>query len=123
MLRTFLKITAWASLLAIAVVTLGPMVLRPETSAGPTFERLLAFAACGFLFAAAYPRRLWLIALMVVAAAITLEGLQLVIPGRHGHLSDLFTKIGGGLTGVLVVGAFAGMWRLYGPAPEAPYRD
>ncbi|RUM98091.1 hypothetical protein EET67_10055 [Pseudaminobacter arsenicus] len=98
------------------------MVLRPETTAGPTFERLAAFAVCGFLFAAAYPRRLWLIALMVVAAAIVLESLQLIIPGRHGHLFDLFTKIGGGLLGVLLAGTLTGMQRLYKAVRQAPYR-
>lgn len=122
LLRTFLKFVAWLSLFAIAVATLGPMVLRPETGAGPTFERLAAFIVCGFLFAAAYPRRLWLIAPMVVAAAIMLESLQLIIPGRHGHLSDLFIKIGGGLMGVLLAGAFTGVERLYKVMRQASYR-
>lgn len=122
MLKTLLKIIAWLSLLAIAAATLGPMVLRPETNAGPVFERLAAFAICGFLFAVAYPRRPWLVALMVVTAAVALESLQLIIPGRHGHLSDLFIKVGGGLVGVILVTACINIWHRYGPA-QPPYRS
>lgn len=122
LLKIILKALAWLSLLAIAIATLGPMAVRPETSAGPVFERLGAFAICGLLFAAAYPRRPWTIALIVVVAAIALESLQLVIPGRHGHLSDLFIKIGGGLAGVSAAAACMAMWRLYRPE-RPPYRS
>lgn len=120
MLKILLKALAWVSLLAIVIATLGPMTLRPETSAGPAFERLLAFAICGFLFAAAYPRRLWAVALIVVTAAIGLESLQLIIPGRHGHLSDLFVKIGGGLAGVSSAAVFMAKCRLNRDSASLP---
>lgn len=122
MLKSILKVLAWLSLLAIAIATLGPMAMRPETEAGPALERLAAFALCGFLFAAAYPRRLWIVALMMVTAAIGLESLQLVIPGRHAQLVDVFIKVGGGLAGISAAAVCMAMWRLY-HAGQPPYRS
>lgn len=123
MLKTTLKISAWLSLLAVALATLGPMTLRPETVAGPTFERLAAFAVVGFLFAAAYPRQFWLVMVMVVTVAIALESLQTIIPGRHGEASDLIIKISGGLIGAVLAGTFTRLRRPYQPTSKPPYRS
>jgi glycopeptide antibiotics resistance protein len=91
---------AWLLLAAIAFVTLAPIGFRPTTGYSPTIERFLAFGAVGFLFALAYPRRLWLIVVVVLGAAVAFEALQLVSASRHGRAFDLAVKLAGGGFGI-----------------------
>jgi glycopeptide antibiotics resistance protein len=101
-------LVAWAMLIALAFVTLSPIGLRPLTPFGPTAERFAAFVVVGILFAIAYPRRFWLVALLVVVAIGLLEVLQLVVPGRHGTARDLVVKVAGAVIG-LAAGRFASL--------------
>ena len=89
------QIAAWLLLAAIAAVTLAPIGWRPETGISAQLERFAAFAA-------AYPRRLWLVALLLVAAALALEALQLVVATRHAGLRDVLAKLAGGGCGLLL---------------------
>jgi hypothetical protein len=104
----FLPVLAWALLLAIAFVTLSPIWLRPESGLPPSVERFGAFLLLSFVFTLAYPRRLLRVVLIVAAAAIGLEALQLLIPTRDARLIDMAVKLlGGGLgtgLGALVLG-------------------
>ena len=60
-------------------------------------------AVVGALFAAAYPRRFWLIVLTLSLAAATVEPLQFIAAGRHPSFRDVeFKSLGA------AVGAAAG---------------
>ncbi len=96
------QIAAWLLLAAIAAVTLAPIGWRPETGISAQLERFAAFAALGLAFGLAYPRRLWLVALLLVAAALALEALQLVVATRHAGLRDVLAKLAGGGCGLLL---------------------
>ncbi|MBP0438807.1 VanZ family protein [Tianweitania sediminis] len=98
-MQRVLLVAAWGSLAAIAFVTLSPIGLRPHVG-GPNTERLLAFVLLGCLFGLAHPRRLGLVAAILVAAALSFELLQELVPGRHGRLPDALVKCAGGLAGV-----------------------
>lgn len=90
---------AWASLALIAAVTLLPQGFRPHLFS-QRVEHLLAFGAVGLLFGLAYPRRLALVAVIVLGSATLLEALQLVAPGRHANVADLVAKLIGGTAGL-----------------------
>lgn len=94
------RIAAWICLAAIAVVTVGPLGIRPTILLSPSVERFTAFAVAGALFAIAYPRHILLAAVIVLGAAVLLEILQLLAPSRHGRAFD---------AGVKVIGGFAGL--------------
>jgi len=98
--QALVRIFAWTCLAVIALVTLGPLGLRPESGTPPAVERFAAFAIVGALFAAAYPRYILFAALIVVGAAVLFELLQLVVPSRHGRLFDAGVKVAGGLVGL-----------------------
>ena len=99
-------VAAWASLLLVAAVTLLPQGFRPHLFS-QRVEHLLAFGALGLLFGLAYPRRLLLVAAIVLGSAVLLEALQLVAPGRHANPVDLFAKLVGGTTGLAAAALFA----------------
>jgi hypothetical protein len=96
------RVIAWLSLLLIAVATLGPLSLRPTTGLPPQIERFAAFLVVGVLFAAAYPRRILLVGVVVLSSAVVLEILQLIEPFRHGRLLDACFKLAGGALGLAI---------------------
>jgi glycopeptide antibiotics resistance protein len=98
----FFRFIAWTSLALIAFATLGPIDLRPTSSFSPSIERFFAFAAVGFAFAMAYPKRFWLTMAVVLGAAMMLEILQIVSPSRHGRLFDALVKMSGGAIGLMI---------------------
>ena len=106
-----LQILAWLLLAAVAFVTLAPIGFRPTSGYSPSIERFIAFGAVGFFFALAYPRRLWLIVVVVLGAAIAFEALQLVSVSRHGRVFDLAVKLAGGALGIAVGAVFDRVWR------------
>lgn len=97
-----IKFAAWASLVLVALAVLVPIEYRPTSSLPREVERFAAFAAVGFAFALAYPRRLGLAALVVIGAALTLEALQLFAPTRHGRLLDASIKAFGAVAGIAI---------------------
>jgi apolipoprotein N-acyltransferase len=100
MFQVFLRVSAWFCLAVIALITLSPIGLRPETGLSPQVERFVAYAVVGALFAAAYPRYILFAALVVLGAAVMLELLQLLAPSRHGRLFDAGVKVAGGVVGL-----------------------
>lgn len=95
------QIGAWLLLAAIAVVTLAPIGWRPETALSAQVERFVAFGLIGLVFSLAYPRRLWLVALMILGAAIGLELAQLLVQTRHAGVKDVVAKLAGGGGGLV----------------------
>ena len=96
------RLAAWSCLLAVAIATVVPIEMRPETALTASSERVTAFAIIGLLFAVAYPRKLWFAILVAVGAAVALEVIQLLIPSRHGRMFDATVKVAGASAGLLI---------------------
>jgi VanZ family protein len=100
--QLLLRIAAWLLLLVLIFVTLSPIQLRPVTPLPVQVERSLALAVIGFVVALAYPRHIFVVALIVLGSTVALEALQALIPGRHGRVLDLAVKSVGGAVGVFL---------------------
>ncbi|ESZ67721.1 antibiotic resistance protein VanZ [Mesorhizobium sp. L103C119B0] len=101
MFVTVCRTAAWLTFIAIVVVTIDPIGLRPISGFGPEPERIAAFLAFGLLLGLAYHRN-WLLTLcLVVAAAFGIEALQLLSPTRHPAVDDAVVKAAAGVAGVL----------------------
>lgn len=109
-MRRVAGLLAWLVLAVIGFSTLSPLGMRPHLGAFVYVERFGAFALLGFLFGVFHPRRLALVALLVVAVAVGLEFAQTLALDRHARLADFAVKAGGGLAGA---GAawLLGRWR------------
>lgn len=94
-------LSAWIAVLGIAYATLVPLELRPQVAESADVERFGAFAVAGLLLGLAYPRRLVIVLTSILAFAAFLEGVQHVLPDRHGELHDLAVKSAGSIVGVL----------------------
>jgi hypothetical protein len=86
-------VIAWGALGVIVFATLSPLGLRPHL-ASQHREHFAAFAAVGLLFGLAY-RRPVLVLVLLCAAAVVLELLQLLTPDRHGRAIDVAFKLAG----------------------------
>jgi len=102
MLQTFARIAAWSLAIAIVVMTLGPVGLRPQLG-HPSLERFAAYLAVGGAFSVGYPRHRAWVALAVVCGAMGLEMGQLLVPGRDARVGDALVKAFGAVSGVLFV--------------------
>lgn len=94
-------LAAWLLLAVMAFVTLVPVGWRPETGLSAQIERFAAFALIGLAFSAVYPRRLWLVAFIVLGAAVVFEVMQFLVHSRHPGLRDVIAKLVGGTIGML----------------------
>jgi hypothetical protein len=92
-------VVGWLALAFIVFATLSPIDDRPVIAA-PHFEHFAAFAFVGLAFGLAYPKRLVLIAALILISAFGLEAMQLLTPDRHGRLIDALVKAAGGLCGI-----------------------
>jgi VanZ family protein len=99
---TALRLLAWVLLAGLIFVTLSPINLRPISPLPTQLERAAALALVGFVFALAYPRHIWLVALIVLGSTALLELAQLVAPSRHGRLIDVVVKLAGGGFGLAI---------------------
>jgi hypothetical protein len=99
MVQRVCTIAGWLSLAFIIFATLSPIDDRPVV-AGPQCEHFAAFAVVGLAFGLAYPRRVFLVAALILASAFGLEALQLLTPDRHARLLDATVKAAGGISGL-----------------------
>lgn len=99
MVQRVSAIAGWLALAFIVYATLSPINDRPVV-AGPQLEHFLAFAVVGLAFGLAYPKRIFLVAAIVLISAFALEALQLLTPDRHARLVDALVKAGGGVFGI-----------------------
>jgi len=97
---TPLRILAWLLLVGLIVVTVGPIGWRPVSPLPTQLERALVAAIVGFVFALAYPRHIFLIAVLVLGTTAILEPLQVFEPSRHGRVVDALVKLAGGCVGL-----------------------
>src|SRR5215211_7542663 len=106
--RSIARLMVGCGLLAIVIITLLPIELRPLTVLPGNYERAASFLVFGILLALAFPRHLVAVAVPVVVAAGVLEVLQLLAPGRHPRRYDIVIKGLSGTTGVTI--GFALNW-------------
>ena len=93
MLRTTFQVLAWASILAIVIITDGPIGLRPVTHLPGSVERFFALLTVATLFTLAYPNRISLVGLSLVLAVFVIEFAQVASLGRHARLRDAGVKV------------------------------
>ena len=120
-IRLFVRSAAWLSILIVLLVTLVPIGWRPTTGLSPNIERFCVMAAVGALFAAAYPRRFWLVVLTLSLTAAMVEPLQFMAAGRHPSFRDVeFKSLGAAIGAVFgyVVASVTGL--AAGPTAPAP---
>jgi VanZ family protein len=92
-------VAGWLALAFIVYATLSPIDDRPVI-AGAQLEHFAAFAVVGLAFGLAYPRRVFLVATIILISAFGLEALQLLTADRHARLLDAVVKAAGGICGI-----------------------
>ena len=108
--QSWIRLAAWLCLIAIAVVTIVPIGLRPTTQYSAHSERFCVLAVTGCLFALAYPGRFWTIVFALACAVVLLESLQFLVPSRHPGFRDVLVKSAGTSTGALVGHLMVWIW-------------
>lgn len=120
-IRLSIRCAAWLSIAIVVLVTLVPIGWRPTTGLSPNIERFGVMAVVGALFAAAYPRKFWLIVLTLSLTAALVEPLQSLAVGRHPRFRDVEYKAMGAAIGAVFGYAFAfAAGTINSPAPPAP---
>jgi VanZ family protein len=99
MLRAF-QAVPWLLAVAIVVLSLGPLSVRPSTGAPHDLEHLLMFLATGVAFGFRYPHRLWFLAIAQVTFVGAIEVAQNWVPGRHARMSDFLVDTAASCLGV-----------------------
>jgi VanZ family protein len=94
-------VAGWLALAFIVYATLSPIDDRPVI-AGAQLEHFAAFAVVGLAFGLAYPRRVFLVATIILISAFGLEALQLLTADRHARLLDAVVKAAGGICGISI---------------------
>jgi VanZ family protein len=82
------RFLAWILVCVIAVLSVVPPWLRPETNAPHHFEHFAIFCSTGIAFGLAYSRKPILISAALLLFAATIEIAQIFVPGRHARFSD-----------------------------------
>ncbi len=117
MTSRLLKFFAWSSLAAIIFVTVSPIGLRPHDPLPVDIDRALAFAVMAFLFVSAYPKKAWMLLVVLALGAGAIEALQLISPTRHAHLFDACIKAGGAVAGSLAAMAIGWLRAKWADSP------
>lgn len=99
MVRRVSIIAGWLALAFVVYATLSPINHRPVI-AGAEVDRFAAFAVVGLAFSLAYPKRVFLVAAIILISAFGLEALQLLRPDRDARLLDALVKTAGGVCGI-----------------------
>jgi hypothetical protein len=100
MLRIVFRFAAWLGLIAVVIVTIVPIGMRPQLGFGPEPDRVAAFLMLGLLFSIGYDRNWPLTLGVMVAAGFGLEALQIFSPTRHPAFDDAVIKAAAGTLGV-----------------------
>jgi VanZ family protein len=111
-LQRVAPIVAWVVLAFLIYATVSPLASRPDFLASTTNQHLLAYAALTVLFCQAYPQRVGLLFLLVIAGILLLETAQVFLPDRHARIRDIIEKITGAIGGICIakVWLYARVW-------------
>lgn len=107
------RITAWPLAVFIALLHVVPAAQRPVTPMGHGLEHIGIFLLLGLVFGLGYPRRLRAVLPGLVVYCLTVEAVQLVVPGRHARISDLLINAASALMGVAIAVMLVRLWRLW----------
>ena len=86
--RKTARIAAWLLTVAIAVLSVVPAWLRPETGAPHGLEHFAIFFATGVAFGVGYGFKKISVVVGLLLFAGAIEFAQVFVPGRHARLSD-----------------------------------
>jgi VanZ family protein len=103
-MKSWLRVVAIASLVAILALSLVPGSFRPHTIIlPPALEHVSAYTVAAFLLCLAYPSRLppVRLVLLLTAYGAFLEFGQVWIPDRNASLTDVGADLVGGLVGAM----------------------
>lgn len=115
---TLWRLAAWTLLLIVILATLSPIGLRPHLSDNADLERALALLALGVTFGCGYPRRIWLVAILLLVGIFGLEWSQQLLIDRHGRLADAMVKAAAALIGLTI--GWMVSWRARLPRARRP---
>ena len=104
------RVAAFAAILLVAFLTLGPVGVRSMSPVDPMFDRALAYAVIGFLLILSFPRHPWRVVIGVLALIVLLEAAQGFRPDRHGRVPDVIEKTVG--AGFGIAAATGALWML-----------
>lgn len=104
--RRLFQMAGVMSLAVTAVLSVLPGADRPHVFGSGNVEHLLAYAGAAF-FASSLPAlRGWRIVLLLSAASLLFEGLQILIPGRGPGLDNWIASTFGAAVGLVFARAF-----------------
>jgi hypothetical protein len=98
-LQLAVRLCAWASMAAIALLSLLPSDAIVRTGGGGKLEHVAAYLGASFLIATAYGTRARVIGGLVICAGV-LECLQAFSPGRTPSIVDFVFSSSGVVLGV-----------------------
>ena len=96
------RIIGWVLAVVIAVLSLVPPQLRPETGAPHNVEHFGIFFATAVAFGFGYNHKPVIVAVALVIFAGAIEVSQIFVPGRHARWSDFIVDAAALCVGVTV---------------------
>jgi VanZ family protein len=109
--RRLFQVAGVVSLVTIAILSVLPGAERPHVFSSGNAEHLLAYTG-GAFFASSLPIfRGWRIVLVLSAASLIFEGVQMFISGRSAGLDNWAASTVGAVAGLLLARAFAAVVR------------
>ena len=109
--RRLFQVAGVICLAVIAILSVLPGPERPHVLGSGNAEHLIAYAGAAF-FASSLPiLRGWRIVLVLSAASLIFEGMQMFIPGRGPGLDNWAASTVGALAGLLLARAFVAVAR------------
>ncbi len=109
--RRLFQVAGVICLLTITVLSVLPGADRPHVFGSGNVEHVIAYIGTAF-FASSLPGlRGWRVVLLLSAASLAFEGLQMFIPGRSPGLDNWLASTAGALIGLALAWAFAAVVR------------
>ncbi|MCM5559158.1 VanZ family protein [Pleomorphomonas sp. JP5] len=104
--RRLFQMAGVISFVVIAVLSVLPGADRPHVFSSGNVEHVLAYAGAAF-FASSLPTlRGWRVVLLLSAASLLFEGIQILIPGRGPGLDNWIASTLGAIVGLALGRAF-----------------
>jgi len=97
------RATGWACVVAIAVLSLIPGFMRPDTGFPGQIDHTIVYCGTAGLLGLGYPaaKSRFGTTVMLISLAAALEVAQLWVPGRHSQFIDFATSAVGTCLGML----------------------
>lgn len=101
-LRSVGRMAVWLLAIGIVLLHVVPATHRPVTAVGHGLEHVGIFLLLGLAFGLGYPGRVRAVLSGLLVYCLTVEALQIAVPGRHPRLSDLLINTASALMGLAV---------------------